>query len=289
MSSLRYPGGKTRAIPILETYILNDLKELYSPFFGGGSFELYIKKKFNIKVYANDKFEPLYNYWNCIKLNKAKLIEEVKKMHPLTKEQFIICKTNLTDITCDKFTRAACYFAINRSSFSGCTMSGGFSEVAANQRFTSSSIDRLDKTDLSNVEFTNQDFADFIKNIPNNSDKFIFLDPPYYLGKGSKLYGNKGDMHEKFDHEMLFDNLKNKDNYILCYNDCEYIRNLYKDYIIVSASWAYGMNNSKESSEIIIMSKKYAEKLKKQKEEIEQKSVINQTKTKKMVIVKGKK
>jgi site-specific DNA-adenine methylase len=35
MSALRYPGGKTRAIKILDTYLLSDITELYSPFFGG--------------------------------------------------------------------------------------------------------------------------------------------------------------------------------------------------------------------------------------------------------------
>ena len=40
----------------------------------------------------------------------------------------------------------------------------------------------------------------------------------------------------------------------LTYNDDEYIRGLYKDFIIIDASWAYGMNKSKKSSEIIIVS-----------------------------------
>ena len=59
MSALRYPGGKTRAIKILDTYILNNIGELYSPFFGGGSFELFVQNKYNIPIFANDKFEPL--------------------------------------------------------------------------------------------------------------------------------------------------------------------------------------------------------------------------------------
>ena len=41
----------------------------------------------------------------------------------------------------------------------------------------------------------------------------------------------------------------------MTYNNCDYIRNLYKDYIIIDANWSYGMNASKKSSEIIIISK----------------------------------
>ena len=44
----------------------------------------------------------------------------------------------------------------------------------------------------------------FINNFTNEKT-IIFLDPPYYLEKQSKLYGNNGDMHENFNHQMLFD------------------------------------------------------------------------------------
>ena len=39
----------------------------------------------------------------------------------------------------------------------------------------------------------------------------------------------------------------------MTYNDCEYIRELYKDYEIHDVNWKYGMNKSKESSEIVII------------------------------------
>ena len=83
----------------------------------------------------------------------------------------------------------------------------------------------------------------------------MFLDPPYYLEKGSKLYGNKGDMHETFNHKNLFDILVNKKNWLMTYNNCEYIQELYKDFLILELNWSYGMNKTKLSSEIIIISK----------------------------------
>jgi DNA adenine methylase len=86
------------------------------------------------------------------------------------------------------------------------------------------------------------------------TEGLLFLDPPYYLGHGSKLYGNKGNLHIRFDHAKLANILKNKQNWIMTYNDCEYIRVLYKDYEIIDTNWTYGMNASKESSEIIVIS-----------------------------------
>ena len=249
MSVLRYPGGKTRAIKVLETHLPKNINVLYSPFFGGGSFELFVNHKYNVKVYANDKFEPLYNFWKCLKEDKDKLVEEIKKLHPITKTKFTNCKKKLTDKTKNDYERAACYFAINRSSFSGSTMSGGFSEEAGEKRFTMSSINKASKMDLSNIEVSNQDFTDFI---PTINDGFIFMDPPYYLGKNSKLYGDKGDLHEGFDHDALYNLIKDKKNWILCYNNCDYIKQLYKDFKIVNVDWKYGMNKTKESSEILI-------------------------------------
>lgn len=49
--------------------------------------------------------------------------------------------------------------------------------------------------------------------------------------------------------------------WIMCYNNCEYINNLYKNYNIIETSWKYGMNKTKESSEIIIISNELKEKL----------------------------
>lgn len=62
-------------------------------------------------------------------------------------------------------------------------------------------------------------------------------------------------MHESFNHVLLFDLLNTRKNWIITYNNCEYIRNMYQDYLIIDVNWKYGMNTSKLSSEIIIISK----------------------------------
>ena len=81
-----------------------------------------------------------------------------------------------------------------------------------------------------------------------------FKDDEIFIEKKSKLYGTKGDLHLEFDHLKLFNLIQNKQNWIMTYNNCKYIRNLYKDYIILDVCWSYGMNKTKESSEIIIIS-----------------------------------
>jgi len=259
ISPLRYPGGKTRACKIIEDIILKhfDIKcfdTLVSPFFGGGSFEFYFQNKYNLKLIVNDKFIPLYNFWKQVKINKNILCDELKKISTISKEQFKSYRNTIIELNNNILQQAIQYFIINRCSFSGSTLSGGFSNEASKKRYTPSSINKIELLDFTNIEIYNYDFKDFINNFINDKS-LIFLDPPYYLEKKSKLYGNNGDMHESFNHQLLFDLLNIKKKWIITYNDCNYIRNMYKDYIIIDVNWSYGMNKSKTSSEIIIISK----------------------------------
>jgi len=276
-SPLRYPGGKTRACKTLDEIIssrvdISNFQALVSPFFGGGSFEFYIQNKYNLYLIVNDKFKPLFIFWRTLKKNKTALVEQVRDLHPASKEDFIEYRNEIMDLSTSCTSSAsveivtqtaAYYFVINRCSFSGATLSGGFSEQASKGRFNENSIKNLQKVDLSKLVVHNKDFTNFIndvfKTLKNKNKKraqsnvLMFLDPPYYLEKGSKLYGKNGDLHENFDHEGLAQLLRGHDNWIMTYNNCEYIRNLYEDYEIVEAHWAYGMNASKKSSEIVII------------------------------------
>ena len=260
VSPLRYPGGKTRACKIIENVILQhfditSFDTIISPFFGGGSFEFYMQNKYGVMLKVNDKFTPLYNFWKQVKINKAILCEELREIKAVSKEQFIAYRKTIMDLQANILQQAIQYFVINRCSFSGSTLSGGFSEEASRKRFTQSSINRIEALDLTNIEIYNEDFYDFVNTYTPIEKALLFLDPPYYLESKSKLYGNNGDLHEGFNHNLLFELLTTKKNWVLTYNNCEYIRNLYKDYIILDVNWIYGMNTTKASSEIIIISK----------------------------------
>lgn len=259
ISPLRYPGGKTRACKILnkmitEHFDITQFDTLCSPFFGGGSFEFYFQNNYNHKLIVNDKFTPLYNFWKQIKTNKIILYNELTKIPSVSKEQFTNYKNTIMDLNDNMLQQSIQYFIINRCSFSGATLSGGFSEEASIKRYTLSSINKIKLLDFTNIDIYNFDFEYFINNFTNEKT-LIYLDPPYYLEKQSKLYGKNGDMHENFNHNLLYELIKTKRNWLITYNNCEYIKNLYKDYLIIDVNWSYGMNTSKNSSEIIIISK----------------------------------
>jgi DNA adenine methylase len=154
VSPLRYPGGKTRACKILDEIInqyfnINSYSILISPFFGGGSFEFYFQNKYHYKLIVNDKFTPLYNFWKQIKHNKDELYEKLIKIKSVSKEDFTNYRSNIFEFNNDMLQQAFQYFVINRCSFSGATLSGGFSEEASKKRFTLSSINKIHNLDLS--------------------------------------------------------------------------------------------------------------------------------------------
>lgn len=174
---------------------------LISPFFGGGSFEIYLQNKYNYKIIGNDKFTPLISFWLSAKNNNSELYNKVKNIKEnFNKEKFINFRNEIMKMT-DIINQASYYFAINRSSFSGATLSGGFSNESAEKRFTNNSIELIKNLKLNNYEFYNMDCNEFINNYESKRNLF-FLDPPYYLDN-SKLYGYNGDMHEEFNHCKL--------------------------------------------------------------------------------------
>ena len=256
ISPLRYPGGKTRGCKILDSILnehfkINKFKNILSPFFGGGSFEFYIQNNYNLKIISNDKFKPLFNFWISCKLDKQNLYNELHKyIGKIDKEIFTTFRGEILNEN-NILKQSIMFFVINRCSFSGSTLSGGFSFESSKKRFTQSSIERIKDLDLKNFEINNYDFEEFI-NMNDSEYNLLFLDPPYYLNN-SKLYGNNGDLHENFDHIQLYNCISKKKNWLMTYNNCEFIKNLYKDYKIIETNWSYGMNKSKESSEIVII------------------------------------
>jgi len=243
-SLLRYPGGKSRSIKELEKYIPKNTKEILSPFFGGGSFELYLATK-NIKINAYDNFYPLVCFWNSVLWFKNDLIKIIQNYYPLSKESFYELQNNIDNID-NQVELGAIFYVLNRSSFSGTGLSGGMSPN--HPRFTKSSIERIRNFDTSfDIEYLS-----FEKSILKH-DCLIYADPPYLINQ--QLYGNKGNMHRKFDHKLLSNILNNRGNFILSYNNCEQVRDMYCLHNFVYPEWKYGMGNNKKSNEILIISK----------------------------------
>ncbi len=249
-SPLRYPGGKTRAVEIIFQYFPKRLETLISPFLGGGSLELYLAAR-GTKVIGFDVFQPLVEFWQCLTEQPNKLADEVEKHYPLSKEKFYELQDRLPQKSQTTFPtkleRAAIYYVLNRSSFSGATLSGGMSPD--HPRFTPSSIERIRHFYNPNLKVCQADFKESLTAYPN---AFAYVDPPYLIK--SNLYGKKGNAHKDFDHAGLAELLKYRKSWLLSYNDCPEIRDLYQGFSIITPNWKYGMSSDKSSKEVLIFS-----------------------------------
>ncbi len=250
-SPLRYAGGKSRGIIKISSFIPHETDVIYSPFLGGGSIELACVNN-GITVYGYDNFKPLVEFWQCLLNNRIKLAKIIKEYYPLSKDRFYELQKS-QHRSQSKYKRAAIFYVLNRSSFSGTTMSGGMSPN--HPRFTISSIERIENFQIKNLHVEQ---ADFKESIPKSKDNLLYLDPPYLIDQ--KLYGNKGDLHCGFDHEGLAKILKNRDNWILSYNDCSQIDKMYDAFEFYYPKWKYGMSNNKNSREVLILSNDLADK-----------------------------
>ena len=250
-SPLRYPGGKSRSVDLIST-IIPEFDEFREPFLGGGSIFIYAKQRFpNKKFWINDLYFELYKFWEMTQKDVDALIDKVyewRNQFQVGKELHKFLNENLASF--NDLERGAAFFIYNRITFSGTSLSGGFSEGAFTGRFTESSIQRLNQFAkvINGSTITNLDYEALVKQEGENV--FIFLDPPYYSATKSALYGKNGNMHKSFDHVKFADTMKNcTHKWLITYDDSEYIRELFSFANIMPWELMYGMRNVTEGSD----------------------------------------
>jgi DNA adenine methylase len=256
-SIFRYPGGKTRMSDIISEYF-KDYDTIISPFLGGGSVELKLGD-LGKKVITSDIDEHLINCWQRLcndrdemygyaecyyKFFHSDVLKEIKR------EKYIKMREEagkLLDVC-----GAAKYWIVNRLSFSGLGLRGGFSEQAIKAELGPLVMKRLKEWNRpKGFEIpVRVSFEELLNKYP---DFPVFLDPPYYLKKGW-LYPN----HKDFDHKKLVDILKKRNTpFMMTYNDCPEIRELYsyENITIRDRAWYYAMSNSRQGKELFITHK----------------------------------
>lgn len=236
-SFIGWVGGKRALRKIILSKFPKDFTR-YIEVFGGAGWILFAKEKQKNELEVfNDIDSNLINLYRCIKEHP----EELKRQFdfiPKSQELFKNAQNRLNynalmgegynNLGFTDIQRAAAYLYIIKYSFgyqkNNFVTSGSQNIQNVLERFESIS-DRL-----SNVLIENRDFENLIKTY-DKKDSFFYLDPPY-LGTES-CYKNDSRMFSKNDHIRLKECLfKIKGKFLLSYNDDEFIREMYKDYII---------------------------------------------------------
>lgn len=247
---LRYPGGKSRAVPKLANFIPNlDEYHVYrEPFLGGGSVALWVTQNYpNTRVWVNDLYEPLTNFWKTLQDDGDKLqrkLMELKSRYPdqgSARGLFLEAKEIINDREKSHLDRAISFYIANKCSFSGLTESSSFSKQASDSNFSMRGIEKLKfySYAIRNWTITNYDYAALLD---DNRQAFVYLDPPYDIK--DNLYGKKGNMHRGFDHDKFAHIC---DNYVcrqlVSYNATQMIKDRFQDWIAAEFDHTYTMRS----------------------------------------------
>ena len=247
---LRYPGGKSRACTKIGQFLPNmySYKEFREPFLGGGSVAIYLTKMYpSLSIWVNDLYEPLVNFWKEIQHSGEELyttLSDLKIKHPnpdSAKELFLESKKIINSRDKNKLERAVAFYVVNKCSFSGLTESSSFSAQASDSNFSMRGIEKLTgyQEIIQDWKITNLSYEDLLTDWKNT---FIYLDPPYDIK--DNLYGKKGDMHKKFDHDKF---AKDCDDHtadmMISYNSSQLIKNRFKNWNAVEFDLTYTMRS----------------------------------------------
>lgn len=222
-SFMGWIGGKK----LLRKEIVNRFPETkikrYVEVFGGAAWVLFYKERHaEIEVY-NDINSDLVNLFKCIKFHCQELQRELKYMLN-SRELFEAFRKSYDVAGMTDIQRAARFFMLIKTSYGADRRTYGCvkKDVLVMNQYLEDIEKRLSKVIIENKSF------DKLICTQDRADTLFYLDPPYY---GTEKYYNTG--FSETEHIQLSSLLKQiKGKFILSYNDCEYIRNLYEGFNI---------------------------------------------------------
>ena len=201
--------------------------EKYIEVFGGGGWILFGKPPGNDHEIFNDANSNISNLFYCVREHSGELIEKLRYVLNCREDferirHIINEKAEIGDVQ-----RAAQFYQLIRYSYaSGCDSYGGKPHsMWSNFPLIEQASRRLQK-----VIIENKDFEKLIS-AQDSEMSFFYCDPPYFSTES--YYNNVG--FTSADHERLRDSLKKiSGKFLLSYNDCPAIRELYQGYEMYS-------------------------------------------------------
>lgn len=267
LSPLRYPGGKSKLIPSIESLIRNNnlIGSTYiEPFSGGASVALYLLFNDLVSdIYINDIDRSIYAFWYSVINHNDELCnlidDAVLTIDEWNNQKLIQEQKNTSDLLSLGFST----FYLNRTNRSGIIKAGVMGGI--NQTGNYKMDCRFNRVNLikrikrigeysNKINVTDLDTVDFLETVyPNIQNRcFIYFDPPYYK-KGSQLYVN---FYNHNDHVALSNSIKELDNdyWIVTYDNEDNIKEMYSEYKQDTYDLSYTVQTKYTGQEIIIYS-----------------------------------
>ncbi len=245
-------GGKSKLAKDIIDLIPQD-HTTYIEVFGGALSVLYAKEASKLEV-VNDINSELINLHRCIRTNPQTLSYYLNQLL-ISRELFDNIKRNRLKPR-NKIEAAAFYLYRLTQSFG--SKGDNFAMSAKSGRKPKDIYKSYAKWSrrLKGVTIENKSFDELIK-LYDKPEAFFYCDPPYVSTES--YYKNTGGFGIK-EHELLADLLSTcKGKFLLSYNDCELVRELYKDFNINTTKeieYTLGKNvhkRNKRVKEIFVM------------------------------------
>lgn len=199
---------------------------------GGAAWVLFSQEKIaDMEVY-NDANGDLVNLFKCIKYHRPELQRELSFMLNC-REMFEDFKAQYNTRGMTDIQRAARFFMLIKTSY-GCDIRT-YGCVKKNVSVMVEYLEAIEKR-LATVVIENKDFEGLMK-VYDKPDALSYFDPPYY---GTEKYYSVEFAQE--DHIRLHKVISSlKGRFILSYNDCEFIRELYKGFRVQEVSRGHNL------------------------------------------------
>ena len=227
-------------IPFTESFV--------EVFAGGMSVGLAVAAR-GTRVWAYDIDRSLACFWHYQSTDPQGLRQTVEELMPDAVERYDDLRDSL-ETGPFGIDLAAAAFVISRLSFAA--MGAASSAAPHRSRLNHAALRLLDQTDMAGVTVQQADFHDVI---PRHRHDFLYLDPPYLMEGGpanNRLYGRNGCDHQNFDHDGLFDLLKDRGAWLLSYGEHPTIREMYRDFPVVEHLLRSSAHGSRERVELLI-------------------------------------
>lgn len=267
-SPLRYPGGKTCLLePIVQVLRLNKLPHGHyaEPYAGGCGLALALLFGGHVSdIHINDIDRSVWTFWHAV-LNRTEEFIDLMERTTVTIEEW----RRQREIQRSPGRRShleiafACFF-LNRTNRSGIIKNAGV--IGGLEQKGKYTIDcRFNKDELARrmrriAKYKNRihlhkmdaiDFIDYVaEELPTKT--FLCIDPPYF-NKGASLYTS---FYLPEDHEMVSKRvLKLKNPWVLTYDHCEEIQDLYIRRRQYEFALNYSVQIKRTGAELLIPSK----------------------------------
>ncbi len=266
-SPLRYPGGKTCLLgPVSRILRGNKLERGHyaEPYAGGCGLALaLLYGGFVSDIHINDIDRAIWAFWDAV-LNHTEEFITLMDKTPVTLPEWRRQREILKDDSTDDMSLAFAAFFLDRPNRSGVIKNAGV--IGGLKQDGDYTIDcRFNKEELarrirrirkykSRITLYRKDAIKFIDHVEKRlpSDTFLCIDPPYFQ-KGSTLYTS---FYKRKDHEKVADRiLKLKSPWILTYDYCEEIHDLYAKRRQFQFSLNYSAQIKRLGTELLIASK----------------------------------